>query len=224
MPAKKKPVAPPSDQKDRYRIIGARFQNIHNIELVELKDLPPHLVRLSGKHGAGKSSTMLGIKTLIQKLDPGEVKDIVRRGEDFGEIGADFVDGFETPVFRVIRRFEADGRTAIHIENKQSKKKEARPAEMMAKLAGRLPRDIGDLMLMSPKDRRAFALQVAGIADVLSVLNQEKDKIYVQRTAANAEKKAAAGAVTAFGQEVQAVEAPYDLSTLQAERQELVEQ
>jgi len=185
----------PTKEYGRLTIIELRADDFKILRSVHITPTSS-LVRIEGKNGQGKSSTLDAIESaLSSKRFPG---DPIRHGAEegttqllLGERKGD--DGKPEPKFLVTRTFSQDGKNKLTITDPSGKMKFPGPQTMLDAFFGDFTFDPLAFMRLNPKDQLETLLKLIGID--FDKLYQRRKSAYDDRTILGRELKMVKGAV-----------------------------
>lgn len=161
-------------------IIELQVQNLMGIKAVHLRLDGSALVRIEGRNGAGKSSLITAIETLI--CGKGAAPEVpVRKGSKKATVEADLGE------LTVKRTWTDGGSMTLEVRGKDGQKY-ATPQQVLDALYGQMLDPVA-FMRMKPADRATELRRVVGLD--LSDLDQERQTIFDRRTEVNREAKTA---------------------------------
>lgn len=173
---------------DPVYIHGLRVADFMKVELVELAFNGPELVVVSGQNAQGKSSLIHAIMAALAGKNALPERP-VRDGAEAADIAVDLGD-------KVVRlRVKPDRSTTLTLESKDGARYTS-PQKLLDGMIGNLAFDPLCFAALEPKQQAETLRQLAGLDT--AALDQERARVYAQRTEANRAAKQGAAQLAAI--------------------------
>jgi len=155
-----------------HRIVRLTAENVKRLKAVEI--VPEgDVVVVSGRNGQGKSSVLDSIMLALAGGDASRLVTMpIRKGETQASVTLDLGDLVVTRTWTqkgTYLRVEAEGKPV------------GSPQAVLDRLIGRMALDPTMLERQSPREQIATLLQAAGVADVIEVIDAERQQAYDER-------------------------------------------
>ncbi len=177
------------------KIVRLEVENVKRVRSVAIEP-DGALVRIGGRNGAGKSSTLDAIEMALAGASS-IPEEPLRRGARRGRIVLDLGD------LVVERTFTASGGSALTVRAADGTQQRS-PQALLDSLCSRIAFDPLDFARAKPRDQVETLRRLTGLD--FTALDRERASVYAQRTAANADAKEAAATARAMPHYPQATE------------------
>ena len=166
---------------DSLRIVALEATNVKRLVAIRIEP-KGHVVTLTGRNGAGKSSCLDAIAYALggKALVPSEP---IRRGETSASVTVDLGD-------LVVERRFTPTTSYLEVRGKDGARYPS-PQTILDTLTGRLTFDPLEFMRETPKQQAEILLELAGLSEGLRKLEIERERVFAERTSVNRELKAA---------------------------------
>lgn len=169
------------------KLIGFEVKNVKRIRVVRIEP-DGALTQIKGRNGEGKSSLIDSVAMLLggkEEIPP----EPVRRGATEAVISAELGTGRGRTIFRLERKIRPDGKTELKVWDAEGTPLSG-PQTLLDSMVSRgLAFDPSAFMLMDARRQAEVLRKIAGLD--FTDLEERRQKLYDQRTAANSVHRAA---------------------------------
>lgn len=162
-----------------YKIVKLIIENFKRIKYAEIVPTS-NIVVIGGKNGTGKTSTLDSFLYTLCGVDTESLPMPIREGADYAKNTVDIGD------YIITRSWTSSNNTYLQIKTKEGKKVDS-PQQFLNKRIGKLSFDPLEFCNYEPKKQVEILLNLVGLKEPLQKIDEEKKKIYDERTEINRE-------------------------------------
>lgn len=168
------------------KIYQLKAENFKGLKVVQITP-EGNVVQITGKNGQGKTSVLDGICAAFCGRFAKSLDKPVRTGAEGAEVTV------ETEDLIVTRKWNADGKSTLRVENKEGKRF-ASPQSVLDALVGALSFDPMEFSRQKPREQRETLLSLVDLGYDPDEVERRIKAIYDERTVVGRELKTAQGA------------------------------
>jgi len=161
-----------------------KLLKVENLKKVKYLEFEPedNVIVISGKNGAGKTSVLDAIMYGLRGIDTRDLSKPIREGEGHAEVVLKIGN------FTVRRIWTSNDKSYLKINSEDGISYKS-PQNMLDSFLGKLSFDPLEFSLYRSREQRDLLLEVLGLKEKLSELDEKRDEIYQVRTIIGRELK-----------------------------------